>query len=159
MRLEAEYRPFEDGQLTMMVEAAVGAAAAVAFGFGPIQGAVYMTLSIAIGYRKTPDSSGSLHLSLVLVVAGHVNYMGLADLGIVLRLRLEYRSNGDIFAKGFLSVKLRICSFLKIRFKTEVIYRMRDGRTTKEVRAGVNVSPNKEKEAIANAKNAIRARN
>jgi hypothetical protein len=47
MTVDAEYRPFCD-ELMVVVEAAAGGSAPIGFAFGPIKGAVFIAISIAL---------------------------------------------------------------------------------------------------------------
>lgn len=140
LQVDTEYRPF-DGRLMVVVEAAAGASAALAFAFGPVQGAVYMTLSVALTYRKLIGQSGALSVSSVLVVAGNVSLWGMVRIFLVLVLRMTYHGNGRIDARGSLSVTVKVSRWFKLRYRTEVTYKLRDGRSTTVRSESADVEP------------------
>jgi hypothetical protein len=140
LQVDTEYRPF-DGRLMVVVEAAAGASAALAFAFGPVQGAVYITLSVALTYRKLIGQSGALSVSSVLVVAGNVSLWGMVRIFLVLVLRMTYHGNGRIDARGSLSVTVKVSRWFKLRYRTEVTYKLRDGRSTTVRTESTNIEP------------------
>jgi hypothetical protein len=129
IQVDTEYRPV-DGRLLVAVEAAAGASAALAFAFGPVRGAVYMTLSVAMTYRKLSNSPGALAVSLVLVVAGNVSLWNLVHIHLVLTLRMNYHGNGAVDGHGSLAVEVRVSRWFTLRYRTTVVYKLRDGRST-----------------------------
>ena len=54
-------------------------------------------------------------------------------------LRMTYRDSGQIDATGTLSVSLTVCRFLKLSFRTEVVYKLRDGSSTTVTRSSSSV--------------------
>ncbi len=112
IQVEAEYKPISD-ELSVLVDAGAGGSAQLAFAFGPFSGQVFITLSAVLSYRKTIGKpGGGLSISVVLVIAGHVNVAGIVTIGITLMLRMTYLDSGQIDAEGSLSVTIRISSSL-----------------------------------------------
>lgn len=125
--VDCEYRPF-DGELMVVVEAAAGGSAALGFALGPVSGLVFITLSIALAYRKRiGKAGGGLTMSVVLLIAGNVDVAGIATVYISLMLRMAYHENGRIDGVGTLSVKVRVCRFYTYRFRRNVEYKLRGG--------------------------------
>lgn len=128
--VDAEYRPFKS-ELMVNVEAAAGGSASIGFAFGPVSGAVVISLSLAIAYRKLiGKSGGGLTVSLVLLVAGTVNVAGIIDVYIGLLLRMAYQDSGRIDGTGTLTVSIRITCFFKLTVRANATYRLRDGKST-----------------------------
>ena len=138
MIVDSRYRPF-DKALTVEVEAALGGAAALGIASGAISGQVFITLSIALIYRKTfsgGNASGDgLSVAVVLVVAGNVNIAGVVDVYIGVMLRLIYREGGAIDGVGTVSVVVKISVFFTFKFRSEMTLKMRGGRaeTTRKI--------------------------
>ncbi len=137
--VETEYLPTEN-ELAVRVEAAAGGSAALGFAFGPVGGSVFMSLYVALSYRKSRKSSGgSLSVAAVLMVAGNVRVAGIVTVYIGLMLRMLYRDSGRIDASGTLTLSIRISRFFKLRVRSDVRYNLRGGQgrttTTKAVTA------------------------
>lgn len=132
-QVDTEYRP-TDKELMVAVEAGVGGSAALAFSFGPVSGGVYITLSIVLRYAKRlgvpPRPGDGLSVSVVLVIAGQVSLWGMVTIYLGLMLSMTYHESGSIDAMGQLSVELRISRWFKLKFSTQVTYRLRDGQET-----------------------------
>ena len=130
--VDSRYRPF-DKALTVEVEAAIGGAAALGISAGAISGQVFITLSVALAYRKTFTGDGTsgdgLSVAAVLVVAGNVNIAGIVDVYIGVMLRLTYREGGAIDGVGTVTVEVKISVFFTFKFRSEMTLRMRGGRT------------------------------
>lgn len=154
IQIDTEYRPF-DRQLMVVVEAAAGASAALAFALGPVQGAVYITLSVALTYRKLPKTSGALTVSLVLVIAGSVSLWGMVRIFLVLMLRLSYQGNGAIDAHGALSVEVRVSRWFKLRYRTDVKYRLRDGQSTTTRSESIEYEPDEKLKKLQDKANSL----
>lgn len=136
IQVDAEYRPF-DQRLAVVVEAAAGGSAALAFAFGPVSGSVFMALSVALTYRKLIGSAGGgLSVSLVLVVAGTVSLWGLVSVYLGLILRMTYHDSGAITAQGDLCAEVRVSRFFTLRYRTTVHYTLRQaqGRPSQSMR-------------------------
>ncbi|MDX8501928.1 hypothetical protein RFM99_26385 [Mesorhizobium sp. VK4C] len=133
IQVEAEYRPIRD-ELTVLVDAGAGGSAQLAFAFGPFTGQVFITLSGVLSYRKTIGKpGGGLSISVVLVIAGHVDVAGIVTVGVTLVLRMTYRDNGQIDADGSLSVTIRISQFFKLTARAQVKYKLRGGKSETSV--------------------------
>lgn len=143
LQVDTEYRPIEKA-LTVVVEAAAGASAALAFAFGPVQGSVYITLSVALSYRRISNNPGALSVSLVLVIAGNVSLWGMVRIFLVLMLRLNYHGNGALDAHGSLSVEVRVSRWFKLRYRTNVTYKLRDGKSTTTRQESLDYEPGEE---------------
>lgn len=144
IQIEAQYRPF-DNELSVLVEAGAGGSASLAFAFGPFSGQVFITLSGVLAYRKTIGKpGGGLSISVVLVIAGHVDVAGIITVGITLMLRMTYRDNGQVDGEGSLSVTIRISKFFKLRARANVKYKLRGGKSQTQVTTKVD-SPDLEK--------------
>lgn len=129
INVDCEYQPFKS-QLAVTVEAAAGGSAALGFSAGPVSGAVFITLSIALSYRKVIGRpGGGLTASLVLLIAGNVDVAGIASVYIGLLLRMSYRENGDIDGVGTLTVTVRISRWFKISVRRNVQYQLRKGKS------------------------------
>lgn len=130
--VEVEYHPLSE-ELTVYIEIAAGGSAALAFSFGPVNGSVFITLSFALNYKKlSTQSSGSLAISLILLIAGVVRLFSLVNVYLGLLLRLCYHENGQIDGRGDLFVEVRISRFFKLKYNSTVTYKLRDGKTTSE---------------------------
>lgn len=139
IQIDTEYRP-TDGRLLVVVEAAAGASAGLAFAFGPVQGSVFMTLSVALSYRKLIGSNGGgLSVSLVLVVAGNVSLWGMVNVYLGIILRMTYRDNGQIDAQGYLSAEVRVSRFFKLKYRKAVTYKLRGGKAERTTTTSVDV--------------------
>ncbi len=144
IQIEAQYRPF-DNELSVLVEAGAGGSASLAFAFGPFSGQIFITLSGVLAYRKTIGKpGGGLSISVVLVIAGHVDVAGIITVGITLMLRMTYRDNGQVDGEGSLSVTIRISKFFKLRARANVKYKLRGGKSQTQVTTKVD-SPDLEK--------------
>ena len=132
VQVDTEYRP-TDKQLLVVVEAGLGGSAALAFSFGPVSGGVYITLSIVLLYVKRTGapalSDDGLSVSVVLVIAGNVSLWGLVTIYLGLMLSLSYHDSGKIDGVGQLSVQIRISRWFKLKYATQVTYKLRDGRS------------------------------
>lgn len=130
IQVDIEYRPF-DQRLMVVVEAAAGGSGALGFAFGPVNGSVFITLSVALSYRKLIGSEGGgLSVGLVLVIAGYVSLWNMVRVYLGLMLRLSYRDNGQIDGQGDLRVEVRVSRFFKLRYRTTVTYQLRGGKST-----------------------------
>lgn len=125
VQIEARYQPV-NRELMVIVEAAVGGSAALAFACGPFSGQVFITLSGSMAYRKLIGKpGGGLAIAVVLVIAGHVDVAGIVTVGITLVLRMTYRENGQIDGEGTLSVTIRISRFFKLKARANARYQLR----------------------------------
>ena len=125
--VEVEYRPFQD-ELTVVVDAAVGGSASIGFGFAGCTGTMFITLSGVLTYRKQIGSpGGGLGISLLLLIAGVVDVLGIASAYLALSLRLRYRNNGGIEAEGQFSVKIRITRFFSVSAGGPARYQISSG--------------------------------
>lgn len=138
IQLEAQYRPFAN-ELTVLVEAGAGGSASLAFAFGPFSGQVFITLSGTLSYRKLIGKpGGGLAVSVVLVIAGHVDVAGIITVGITLTLRMTYRDSGQVDGDGSLSVTIRISRFFKLTARANVKYKLRGGKSETKVSTSVD---------------------
>ncbi|SEI21409.1 hypothetical protein SAMN05216228_10686 [Rhizobium tibeticum] len=128
VQVESEYRPFRD-ELTVLVDASAGGSAALAVAFAAFSGQVFITLSGMLNYRKTIGRGSGLTISMVLVIAGHVDVAGIVTVGVTFTLRLTYQDNGQIDANGTLSVEIRISEFFKLKARGQAKYKLRGGRS------------------------------
>lgn len=129
--VETQYRPFTN-QLMVSVEAAAGGSASLGFAFAGVTGQVLITVSVALTYRKVIGApGGGLTISLVVLIAGNVDVLGIVQVYIGVMLRLSYQDNGVIIADGSLSLSIRITRFFKIKVRAAVTYRMKGGKTQK----------------------------
>ena len=159
--IDAEYRPFQQNGLMVVVEAAAGGSAQIGFAFGPVSGQVFITLSVALAYTKVfGKPGGGLTISLVLVVAGNVDIAGIVTIYIGLLLRMSYQDNGAIDATGTLTVTIHITRFFKIEVNANVHYQLRGGQsqTTTSVHTGAGVDPSALSSAKAKADRLLSAR-
>lgn len=151
--IEASYRPL-DQSLTVSVEVAIGGSAALGFAFGPVRGSVFIALAIAITYRKTVGGNGAsgegLTVSCLLVIVGDISLWGIADAYLGLMLRMSYGESGAVDALGSLSVSVKVCRFITLRFSTTVKYRLKNGRSETSTTSSASVS---EGERIKELKN------
>ena len=150
--VDAEYRPFKS-ELMVNVEAAAGGSASIGFAFGPISGAVVISLSLAIAYRKLiGKSGGGLTVSFVLLVAGTVNVAGIIDVYIGLLLRMAYQDSGRIDGTGTLTVSIRITCFFKLTVRANATYKLRDGKSTTTHSASITALSNPQSVSAARQK-------
>lgn len=149
VQVEAEYRPF-DGELTVTVDAAAGGSALIGISAGPFSGQVYITLSAVLGYRKAIGRpGGGLSVSALLVIAGTVDVMGIATVGIYVTLRLTYRDSGQVDADGTLSVTIKISRFFSITARAGVQYRLRNGHAQTRTSSSLEVNADSELKRLA----------
>ncbi len=138
IQIDSEYRPF-DKSLMVVVEAAAGGSAALGFALGPVAGGVFISISVAIRYQKRVSggkSEGSgLTVSLVLIVAGNVSLWGIVTIYLGLELTISYHESGRMDGLGSLSVEVRISRWFKLKYSTQVTYKLRDGKTTRLVQS------------------------
>lgn len=151
LTVDVEYRPFEkDGNLMVVVEAGAGGAASLAFAFAGVTGSVFITVSVALTYRKLlGQPGGGLTVSLVVVITGLVDVLRIVSAMITVMLRLSYRDNGDIDALGSFRVTIRISRFFKVSAGGQARYRMSGGKsqTTTSSSAGYEVTDKNLKKA------------
>ena len=133
IQLDVKHEPAEN--LTEIVVAAgVGGSASLSFAFGPVSGGVFITLTVILTYRKylpRPDDKvdAGLSVALELAIYGHVSLWGLATIMLRLSLSMTYHDSGRVDANGRLSVTLRVSRFFKLKYRTSVTYRLRDGKS------------------------------
>ncbi|MBY5337004.1 hypothetical protein HFO99_24345 [Rhizobium leguminosarum] len=150
--VDTEYRPFRD-ELMVVVEAAAGGSASLGFAFGPVSGQVYITLSVALAYRKLIGTSGGgLTVSLVLLVAGNVSVAGIVTVYMGLLLRLSYRDTGQIDAAGTLTVSIRISRFFTLSARANAKYTLRGGKAQTVTSVDTNATIDDPKLAAAKTK-------
>lgn len=156
IQVDTEYKP-SDKSLSVVVEAAAGASAALAFAFGPVAGGVFITLSVALGYQKVIGRpGGGMTVSLVLVMGGGVSLWGIVHVFLVLVLSLAYRSSGQIDASGDLQAEVRICKWVKLKFRGTVTYKLRNGQASKQVTSSSSVETGEKVEALKNKADRLR---
>lgn len=125
--VDVDYRPFSNA-LMVTVEAAAGGSAALGFAAAPVSGSVFITLSVALSYRKLIGRpGGGLTIACVLLIAGNVDVAGLATVHIGLMLRMDYRENGQIDGVGTLKITIRVSRFFKYTVRRDVTYKLRSG--------------------------------
>lgn len=136
--IDTSYSPLSN-TLAVTVEAAAGGAAAFGFSAGPVKGAVFITFSLAITYRKVISTGqqvgDGLAVSVILVIAGNCSIYGMITIGLELMLRIMYREGGRIDGFGTLAVKVKVSRLLTLKYRTEITYTLRDGRSTASVRS------------------------
>lgn len=143
LQVDTDYRPF-DNQLMVVAEAGAGGSAALGFAFGPVNGNVFISLSVVLRYQKRlggpalPDDG--LSVSLLLVIAGSVSLFGIVTVYLGLRLSISYRESGQVDGLGSLSVEVRISRFFKLRYSAQITYKLRDGKSTTQVEEKTDVS-------------------
>jgi hypothetical protein len=143
LQVDTEYRPF-DKRLMVVAAAGAGGSASLGFAFGPVNGAVFITLSVTLRYQKrlggpsSPDDG--LSVSLLLVIAGNVSLFGMVTVYLGLRLSIRYHESGRVDGLGQLSVEVRISRFFKLRYSTSITYKLRDGQSTTQVEENTDVS-------------------
>lgn len=125
--VDCDYRPFTN-ELTVTVEAAAGGSAALGFALGPISGSVFVSLGVALAYRKQLGRpGGGLRVSIELLIAGRVDVAGLATVDLALLLRMQYHESGRIDGIGTVSVSIRISRFYTYKYRTNANYTLRNG--------------------------------
>lgn len=126
--VDVEYRPFGNG-LLVEVDAGAGGSASIAFAFAGVTGSVAISISVALTYRKLlGQSGGGLTVSLVVLIVGVVDVLRIATAYITILLRLSYKDNGDIDARGSFSITIRISRFFKISAGGQARYAMTGGK-------------------------------
>lgn len=131
LTVDVEYRPFDKaGGLLVVVEAGAGGSASLAFAFAGVTGSVFITVSVALTYRKLlgKSSGGGLSISAIVVITGLVDVLRIARAMITVMLRLNYQDNGDIDAVGSFRITIRISRFFKISVSGQARYRMKGGK-------------------------------
>lgn len=147
--IDTVYRPFQSNGLMVTVEAAAGGSAQIGFAFGPVNGSVFIALSVALAYTKMfGRPGGGLTISLVLAIAGVVDVAGIVTIYIGLLLRMSYRDDSAIDATGTLTVSIQITRFFTIDVTANVQYRLRGGRS----QTAVSLSASAQSEALSKAK-------
>ena len=131
LTVDVEYRPFDKSSgLLVIVEAGAGGSASLGFAFAGCMGSVFITLSLAITYRKLiGQSGGGLTVSLVVMICGVVDVLRIVSAQITVMLRLSYKENGDIDASGSFRITIRISRFFKISAGGQARYTMSGGKT------------------------------
>ncbi|MBB6600327.1 hypothetical protein [Luteimonas sp. MC1825] len=126
--VDVEYRPFGNG-LLVEVDAGAGGSASIAFAFAGVTGSVAISISVALTYRKLiGQSGGGLTVSMCVLVVGVVDVLRIATAYITILLRLSYKDNGDIDARGSFSITIRISRFFKISAGGQARYAMTGGK-------------------------------
>ncbi|MER2266135.1 hypothetical protein [Methylobacterium oxalidis] len=139
LTVDVEYRPF-DQALLVIVDAGAGGSASLGFAFSGVTGSVYITLSVALTYRKLiGQPGGGLTFSFVLVVAGVVDVLGIVSAFLNVVLRLSYSESGDMEARGSFGLTIRISRFITISSSGEASYRVSAGRTRTSSSGGTDV--------------------
>ncbi len=131
LTVDVEYRPFDkSGGLLVVVEAGAGGSASLAFSFAGVTGSVFITVSVALTYRKLlgKSSGGGLSISAIVVITGLVDVLRIARAMITVMLRLNYQDNGDIDAVGSFRITIRISRFFKISASGQARYQMKGGK-------------------------------
>lgn len=125
--VDVEYRPFKD-ELTVIVDAAVGGSASIGFAFVGVTGTMFITLSGVLTYRKLiSGSGGGLGISLVLLIAGIVDVLGIASGYLGQTLRICYKDDGGMDARGDFTIEIRITRFFKVQAGGEANYPIKSG--------------------------------
>jgi hypothetical protein len=136
--VDVEYRPFGNG-LLVEVDAGAGGSASIAFAFAGVTGSVAISISVALTYRKLlGQSGGGLTVSLVVLIVGVVDVLRIATAYITILLRLSYKDNGDIDARGSFSITIRISRFFKISASGQARYAMTGGKKQTSSESNVN---------------------
>lgn len=151
IQIETEYRPF-DAELTVTVDAAMGASALLGISAGPFSGQIFITFSAVLSYRKTIGRpGGGLAVSALLVIAGNVDVAGIATAGMYATLRITYRDNGQVDADGTISVTIKISTFFTLSARASIQYRLRNGRAVTTTTSSVDVDSQKLRDATNKA--------
>ncbi len=158
INVDAEYRPF-NSELAVSVEAAAGGSAALGFSLGPVSGTVYVSLSVALSYRKVIGRrGGGLTVSVLLVIAGNVDVAGLARVNLTLLLRMYYRSNSQIDGLGTVSVSFRVSRFFKYRYRSNYKKTLRKGKSGSQANRLAEATRDAQGRPVSRAKAMMEAR-
>jgi hypothetical protein len=148
--VDTSYSPLTN-RLAVTVEAAAGGAAAFGFSAGPVKGSVFITLSLAITYRKVfgggPATGEGLAVSVILVIAGNVSLYGMVDVYLGLLLRIMYREGGRIDGVGTLTVKVKVSKLVTLKYNSQVTYTLRNGRATTTLKSEASAELDQEQQA------------
>ncbi len=143
LQVDTEYRPFENS-LMVVTEAGAGGSAALGFAFGPVNGSVFITISIVLRYQKRlggPESpNDGLSVSLLLVIAGSVSLFGIVTVYLGLRLSISYHESGRVDGLGQITVEVRISRFFKLKYSAQITYQLRGGSSTTQVKENTEIS-------------------
>ena len=98
------------GKATPRLSIGLAAGASLQFDIGIASGGASCLVDLGV------DWTGGNPLSIILGITlrGELQILGLISVSLVLRLEAEYRSNGSLFARGRLILKIKICWFIKI---------------------------------------------
>lgn len=105
------------GSPEVQVQIGISAIAALEIALGPISGGVMISFSLFAQY----DSSSTLDIGIVIVVAGHVDLLDIVDADITLMLEADY-SGGRLTGRGSVSVDIKICWCFTLSIHEEVEY-------------------------------------
>ncbi len=134
IQVDTEYQPLKN-RLMVVVTAGAGGSASLAFAFGPVTGGVFISISVALSFQKRigyDDGNGGsgLTVSLVVVVAGNVTLWGMVSIYLGITLSISYHDSGQMDGRGALSVEVKVSKWFKLKYGTQVTYKLRDGHST-----------------------------
>jgi hypothetical protein len=151
--VDTSYSPLTN-KLVVTVEAAIGGAAAFGFAWGPVNGAVFITLSVALTYRKVIGGGKSvgdgLAVSVILLIAGNVSLKGMVDISIAIMLRIIYREGGRIDGLGTLAVKVKISRLITIKYNAQITYKLCNGKSSTAVQSKTSTTLDPEQQQKLN---------
>ncbi len=104
----AHYRAGDD--VIPRLSVGIAAGASLQFDIGIASGGVSLLLDVGV------DWTGGAPLSIILGITlrGELQVLGLISVSLTLRLEGEYRTDGSLYARGRLRLKIKICWFIKI---------------------------------------------
>jgi len=114
INIDTNYSIFSQDRETN-VNLGLGAAAGGAFTLGPIKGDVSIKFMIEAHYRDTGRGGSSLSISARILLNGNVKAW-VVSINIAVSLSVTYTKTQTI-GHGYISVKVRICKFVKKKFK------------------------------------------
>lgn len=117
--VEARYRPMS-GQITTRVSIGLAAAAALAISLGPIRGSVAVYFGATAEFQSGGGTATNLQIGIILLVRGEVEVFGFISVTIVLMLEAQYVQGGTLIGRGSVSIRVKICWFLTLKFSASV---------------------------------------
>jgi hypothetical protein len=124
------------------VSIGIVAGAGVEFALGPCAGSVYVQFGIFVEFSSGGAGGQQMSIGIMLLVRGSVVVFSIATVTITLLLQAVYRQDGSLTGYGSLSVSIRVSRFIKLKFRSQVTYKLRGGSGAKrQAVAATTVSP------------------
>lgn len=109
------------------VSIGIVAGAGVEFALGPCVGSVYVQFGIFVEFSSGGANGQQLSIGIMLLVRGSAVVFSIATVTITLLLQAVYREDGTLTGYGSLSVSIRVSQFIKLKFRSQVTYKLSGG--------------------------------